>query len=321
MESMTPQSKAKTLQRWWTTRVLPRAIFLKQRWSHAERCYVTCPGNRDGLGAQLQCRLSGMLFAECQGFTYVHSPFVAFDSTAAKQGSDWPDKCENFFGIGAGELAAADVARDLGEPRPVNNPTQIRKMAKTYWSVPGCHEFADLYPHQYLRVTGRFAARYHAAPKYGCVGHYTPGAVNVALHLRRGNDLAHKMHLMSRSDETAALLQTLVGALREKGGNVVLRVFSQGTEDDFRELRQFGVEFHLNEELLSTFHSLVLADVLVMAKSCLSYSAALLSKGLKIYGPTGHRPLPGWLVLGKDGRLDRRSLTRRLETSGGPRVI
>lgn len=97
----------------------------------------------------------------------------------------------------------------------------------------------------------------------------------------------------------------------------MIRVFSQGTEQDFRDLHQFGIEFHLNEDLLSTFHSLVLADVLVMAKSCLSYSAALLSKGLKIYGPTGHRPLPGWLVLGKNGQLDQRYLTRHLKTCTG----
>jgi len=310
---MTPRAKASNNpQRWWREGVLPRAIFLKQRWLHADRCFVTCPGHQDGLGAQIQSRLSGMLFAECQGLTYVHTPLTSLDFTPANE-PNWPAKCERFFGIGAGELTAADVTRKLGAPRLVNNPTQIRMIPDSFWSVPNCHAYADLYPFQYQRLTDQFAARYHAAPKDGCVSHHTPGAVNVAVHLRRGNDLAHKIHLMSRNDATTALLQTIIGALHDAGGRFVIRVFSQGTVEDFRELSQFGVEFHLNEDLLSTFHSLVLADVLVMAKSCLSYSAALLSKGLKIYGPTGHRPLREWMVLEKDGLLDQQSLTQRLK--------
>jgi hypothetical protein len=307
---------ANRMQRWWTERVLPRAIFLKQRWLRGDSCHITCPGNEDGLGAQLQARLSGMLFAECQGLTYVHSPFTTLHNTPADE-PDWPARCERFFGIGVGELAVSDVARNRGEPRRVNNPTQIRMIDGSFWSVPNCHAYADLYPHQYLRLTERFAARYHAAPKDGCTAHHTPGIVNIAVHLRRGQDLAHKLHLMSRGDDTATLLQTITDTLRQTDTRSVIRVFSQGTEDDFPELHRFGVEFHLNEELLSTFHSLVLSDVLVMAKSCLSYSAALLSKGIKIYGPTGHRPLPGWLILGEDGRLDQQCLTQSLKAYTG----
>ena len=310
---MTPKAKeSNKLQWWWTERVLARAVYLKQRWLSADRCYVTCPGNEDGLGAQLQARLSGMLYAHCQGLTYVHSPMTSLHFTPANE-PDWPAKWERFLGLGAGELAARDVAHDLGEPRRVNSPTEIQQMIRdSFWSLPNCHAYAELYPHRYLRLSQRFAERYHAAPKDGCISHYTPGAVNVAVHLRRGSDLAHKMHLMSRSDDAAALLQTIVDALHDVGGRSVIRVFSQGAEEDFRELRQFGVEFHLNEDLFSTFHSLVLADVLVMAKSSFSYAAALLSRGLIIYKPMHHAPLPNWLTSGADASLDRSSLVRRL---------
>ena len=313
---MNPKPKESgTLQRWWTVRVLARAIFLKQRLQRAASCYVTCPGNQDGLGAQLQCRLSGMLFAECQGLRYAHSPFTAFDFTSANN-PDWPAKWERFLGIGAGEPLAADVARELGEPRRVINPTQIRKIGNTFWSVPGCHEYADLYPHQYLRLTGRFATRYAAAPKDGCVPHYTSGAVNVAIHLRRGGDLSHKLHLRSDDSFTAMLLKNLLSAFPGSGKNVILRVFSQGETKDFPALLPFGVEFHLNEDLFATLHSLIKADVLVMAKSSLSYSAALLSQGVKIYTPPWwHQPLPGWLVAGKNGSLDYEQLTRALRST------
>jgi hypothetical protein len=288
MESITPKSKLKkTPQWWWKERVLPRAIFLKQRWQGADRCYVTCRGNQDGLGAQLQAHLSGMLYAHCQGLTYVHSPMTSLDFTPANE-------------------------HDLGEPRRVDNPTQIRMIRDSFWSVPNCHAYADIYPERYLRLTRQFAARYRDAPKDGCVPHYTPRVVNIAVHLRRGSDLGHKMFLWSRDEYCAALLQVLVEALRDAGAQFVIRVFSQGVEEDFPALRRFGVEFHLDEDLFPTFHSLVLADVLLTAKSALSYVAAILSSGLIIYQPMHHAPLPNWLAAGEDGSLDRRRLAQRL---------
>jgi len=264
------------------------------------------------MGAQLQCRLSGMLFAECQGLTYAHTPFTTMDFTPANE-TDWPAKWERFIGVGVGELAAADIARELGEPRRISNPTQMRMIENTFWSVPGCHEYADLFPHRYLRLTERFAARYAAAPKDGCEPYYTQGSLNVALHLRRGKDLGHKMHLWTTDEYSATVVETIVDTARNAGKPCMLRVFSQGSESDFSALHRFGVEFHLNEDLFKTFHSLISADVLVMAKSDLSYCAALLSKGVKIYQPTVHQPLPGWLVAGQDGGLDKRSVERALK--------
>lgn len=304
---------------WWRDRVLPRAIFLKQRLQHADRCFVTCPGNQDGLGAQLQSRLSGMLYAECQGLTYVHTPLTRLDFAPAGE-PDWHERWERFLGIGEGERTAAEVARTLGPPRLVSNATQIRIRPDTFWSLPNCHAYADLYPHHYLRVTDRVAARYAAAPKDSCRPHYTPGVLNVALHMRRGQDLSRKLHLRSGDSFIATVVQEILASAPVPREQVVLRVFSQGEEKDFPALMPFGVEFHLNEDLFATFDSLVKADVLVMAKSCLSYSAALLSRGVKIYEPTGHRPLPGWLVTRGDGRVDQYDLGRRLETCGGRRA-
>lgn len=309
---MTPKTELKkTPQWWWKERVLPRAIFLKQRWQSNDRCYVTCRGNQDGLGAQLQAHLSGMLYAHCQGLTYVHSPMTSLDFTPANE-PDWPAKWERFVGLGAGELTVREVAHNLGEPRQVNNPTQIQMLRDSFWSVPNCHAYADIYPHRYLCLTRKLAKRYLDAPKDDCIVHYTPQTVNIAVHLRRGNDLGHKMHLWSRDEYCAEVLQVLVEALRDLGVRPQVRVFSEGAEEDFPALHRFGVEFHLNEDLFPTFHSLVLADVLMTAKSALSYVAALLSRGLIIYQPMHHPPLPNWLSARADGYVDSRRLAQRL---------
>lgn len=308
---MTSPQKKTGFRSWWTHRVMARLMFAKQRLHHPELCFITCPGSRDGLGAQLQSRMSCMLYAECRGLTYVHSPFEVLDFTPADQ-PDWPAQWERFLGIGVGEPTVSDVRNQLGEAVRVSNPTQIRMRNNSFWSVPNAHAYADLYPHHYLRITGKLAARYAAAPKGPLRPHYTPGALNVALHLRRGADLSHKMHLRSGDASTATIVQAILAAAPVPRKSVVLRVFSQGKPDDFPALHSFGVEFHLNEDLFLTFDSLVQADVLVMAKSCLSYSAALLSRGVKIYEPTGHRPLPGWQVTRNDGRLDYTRLARAL---------
>jgi hypothetical protein len=301
--------------RWWKERGLSRLIFLKQRWQGADRCCVTCPGNNDGLGAQVQARLSGMLYAHCQGMTYVHTPLTSLDFTP-DNASDWPAKWERFLGLGTGSPSAQEVAGQLGDPRRVSNPTQIQKINNSFWSLPNCHAYADLYPDHYERLTAQFAARYHAAPKAGCVSHYTPGVVNVAVHLRRGKDLGHKLFLLSHEEYSAALTRTLRDAVHAMGARCVIRVFSDGDEAELGALQQLGVEFHMNEDLFSTFHSLVNADVLVMAKSALSYAAALLSCGLVIYEPMHHPPLPKWVTAKADGSLDRNRLAMRLRMSG-----
>jgi hypothetical protein len=60
---------------------------------------------------------------------------------------------------------------------------------------------------------------------------------------------------------------------------------------------------HLNGDVFECLHSLITADILVMAKSSFSYTAALLSRGIVIYSPFWHAPLQQWIVAGRDGSL------------------
>jgi hypothetical protein len=57
---------------------------------------------------------------------------------------------------------------------------------------------------------------------------------------------------------------------------------------------------------------MVSADVLVMAKSAFSYSAALFSKGIKVYIPCGHRALKDWLVVKNNATLEQIKLKKML---------
>lgn len=81
-----------------------------------------------------------------------------------------------------------------------------------------------------------------------------------------------------------------------------VHIFSEGKPDDFTDIEEIinnntSIEFHLQEDIQNTFHAMVEADILIVAKSSFSYTAALLNKN-KIIGNLienwWHKPLESW---------------------------
>lgn len=73
-------------------------------------------------------------------------------------------------------------------------------------------------------------------------------------------------------------------------------VFSEGKPEDFGEVKELDyVKFMLNGQADYPFHNFVMAPELVLAKSSLSYTAALLNQG-KVYYVDNlmHSPLSHW---------------------------
>ena len=116
---------------------------------------------------------------------------------------------------------------------------------------------------------------------------YDLGEKSVAIHVRRG-DVRCRMKRRFTSNDTIRTLQ------RQLSGVGKFHLFSQGNPEDFREFDD--TVLHLNEDPLDTFHHLVSADILIMAKSSFSYTAALLSNGVKIYEPFFYLPLDDWVI-------------------------
>ena len=77
-----------------------------------------------------------------------------------------------------------------------------------------------------------------------------------------------------------------------KTHNIV--IFSEGKIEDFNELNGKNISFKLNKSIEETFHSLVSAKILVMAKSSFSYSAAILNSNKIYYINFWHKPLKHW---------------------------
>jgi hypothetical protein len=74
-------------------------------------------------------------------------------------------------------------------------------------------------------------------------------------------------------------------------------IYSQGDVADFAEFSRLGAELFLDVDAVWTMQELIEADILIVAKGCYSYYAALISDGIRILEPSplsGNDYLPAW---------------------------
>jgi hypothetical protein len=77
-------------------------------------------------------------------------------------------------------------------------------------------------------------------------------------------------------------------------GDKIFHIYSQGDKKNFLHFKNDDILLHLNESIESTFYSMVTAQILVMSKSSLSYTAGMLSDGIIYYLPFWHKPSLNW---------------------------
>ena len=83
-----------------------------------------------------------------------------------------------------------------------------------------------------------------------------------------------------------------------------IHIFSEGKDDDFKDIelhfKDFEFIYHINENVQLTFHSLVKADILILARSSFSYCTALLNENKVIANfiqRWWHKPLKDWKII------------------------
>ena len=123
---------------------------------------------------------------------------------------------------------------------------------------------------------------------------------NIAIHIRRINIHDNKiLHLRKTpipgTDISNDVYIDIIKKLKHTYKNYKIHIYSQGDKKDFNF--DNDVVLHLNENIEDTFTDLVYADLLVIAPSSFSYSAALLSDGIIYYTKSYHTPLPGWTMV------------------------
>ena len=276
--------------------------------------------------------MSTILFAHDAGLIYVHTPFqrprfekvaqINADMTRAQHNTngdlDWEAKWENFFNLGKDEISREQLMKAGVECVQVHKLTELPSSGdNVLYVVRHCHEYANYFPYRYRAISDRLAEKYYFSSKNELRCDYDRSRLNIAVHVRRG-DVVQQGPTANRytsNEFVASILRQVLDVVVSATLPVCVRLYSEGQVADFGQLGDMDVEFHLNECPFSTFNNLVSADILLMSKSTFSYAAALLSQGVKVFEPFDprgfiHRPLPHWLVAGRDGAINQRHLCR-----------
>lgn len=122
---------------------------------------------------------------------------------------------------------------------------------------------------------------------------------NVSIQIRREN--AHDNgQAGERATTPNQYFINVMNLIREKykDKNILFHIYSQGNIQNFIDLSNSDVQFHLDENLFDTFTGMVSADVLVTSPSSFSYVAALISDGEIYYKRFWHNPRSNWIICG-----------------------
>lgn len=124
---------------------------------------------------------------------------------------------------------------------------------------------------------------------------------NVAIHIRRVNiedkNILHtRKTIIPGTEISIDVYKDIIKDIKNKYKNCKIHIYSQGDKKDF-DFEDKDVVLHLNEDIEDTFRDFVYADLLVVAPSSFSYSAALISDGIIYYINSYHKPLPNWNLI------------------------
>jgi hypothetical protein len=244
----------------------------------------------DGFGTQVCALLSALAYCKVQNLTYVHRKWehVGHAPRGASL-ADWSTGLEQFTGLVQDEVKFSDVK----EPVPAAPWIGFADTDRYFNS-----EFLKLMRGRYL------SALPHKNNSKTFID--TRDSTRVAVHIRRGDvrDASNKRYTnITQTLAYMSLVERDIQSIRSSR-KLTFHVYSEGKPEIFAELVEaFGqqrVFLHLDDELKITFHDMVSADVLIMAKSAFSYAVALLSMGKVYYQPVRLAPLKSWHVLPGD---------------------
>lgn len=273
---------------------------------------ITCPGLRsEGAGSQALMIMNAINFARSSGLTYLHTPFTLIQH-AERPMEEWVTAWETLFNLGADEVVC-----DIERHEVVNFCCNFTDLELCF----GWRCRRDELAHRFKAIIPEFRRKYYLnkSPR-------TTDEVTVAVHIRRGDTSADNDGYFTSNETILRTITAVKSILDTRKVKYRIRVYSQGNSADFAELSLPGVELFLDVDAVWTMQELIEADILIMAKGCFSYYAALISNGIKIFEPitmSGNDFLPGWkwwylspmdswLPCLADGSFDRAAFERQL---------
>ena len=234
--------------------------------------YLTI-ANMTGFGSTYHAVMSGIAWSAYKGYVFIHTPLHLEDKPNNKAGNQ--DK----------------FAYGIGRDKELNDFTGVKSdenydgpIDESYPYIKEVHWANDPSVYYTPQALDKIKKMYYSTEKpKDC-------KYDIAIHIRRGDVDEHT--IWNERYVGNPFYVDFINFLREKYPNYNICIYSEGSVDDFKELKNLNVHFALNDDIKKTFHDLVTAKILVTTVSSFSYAAALLSEGAIYYLPMNHRPYP-----------------------------
>ena len=291
---------------------------------------------QDGFGGESLARIGLIATAVNEGFAYCHSPFYHLHHVGGHE--ETLEKFLNLSGAARvlfGEDQNCISIRSkilLGEgllPRKKFICSKEKSIVGLCSKTHICASVFSKKPSSVLKIIPTLRAAFNKGLSYGTMNRVDQSVTTIAVHLRRGD--APSDRVLSNKK-----LLFLIRVLRQRYENMQIKfhIYTQGNEREFYYLiKDESISLHLSapttpcrygsrgmaknencsnhtvsehivDDLIQTFSSLVMADVLVLANSAFSYVAGLYNSGTVyyIYAKKGsfvgnRKPLPSWIAL------------------------
>jgi hypothetical protein len=291
-----------------------RSFFIAQfvrglrRGAFGRNIRITASGKTDGAGAQSLAQISALAFSTAFNLEYVHSPLRTVCHVEGPK-EQWAARWENTLNFGLGYSSVDDcgfpvfpLGDFLKERSLWNKDCVVQLIHYQRWTNANTWAYNSIIP--VLRRNYR-----------GDLKRLASSQKTLAVHIRRGDVSAVRSAKTHYTPNQAIVgtLRRVIAMLRARGDDPLVKIYSQGTLNDFEDFFEFGAEFHLNSPAIWTFNQLVNADILIMARSAFSYVAALLSDGIKLYDPFQENPLSTWITRDAEGAFNDEIFSAQVE--------
>ena len=284
------------------------------------KCLLSQSGT-DGLGHQLEGKLSCMAIASFLGMEYVHKPFFMMSHRHYENPEKVAAFFETFFGIGKQFRSIKEPMQEiqvkmgkqrceknswlrqveLGE-RKCEGPSKVIA-PDNCWDRMYCHGYME--SGHFYKLVPYLQAAYHSAPKPEAhwaegFSHKQSWGPKVVVHIREGDSLSQ----LNRGWYVRQISEVRQRFLQQDPNHPPLfRIQTDGNVAELvQEAPELGahdivIDVEQNTSLALAIHRMITADVFIMARSSLSMSVALIGNQSTIIYPDcwPKTPLPHWI--------------------------
>ena len=253
-------------------------------------------GGTCGVGHQFFNWLAGYLLANRYDLTFVHSPFLGGSPHMGY--NDFTDKrWEKFLGFGKGFITEEQLSPNI---KRITLPRVAWDEAT--WNTVICdhsawrdtieqHRDEDILFEcskdqfialgwQYLDINKLRENYWYARSLSPIMSNFDNDKVNIAVHIRRG-DVTEKGRYKVRW-VADCVYQNVMDQIRKVFLDTIFHIYSDGAWRDLSKFQNDDVILHSQEDVFSTFHHMIIADVLVTGQSMFSALAGHLCDGVKL---------------------------------------